>query len=151
MDDMQFEWETLEYEHYEKSPRWFWTIGIGAVILILIAILTKNFLLAILILLAGFALILHGVKPPDKITIAVNRYGVQVRHRLYPFKTLRSFWIHDQPTQKITLRSEKALMPHLHLPFPDDLDHETLRAFLLENLPEEYHEPTLIDALVEYL
>jgi len=148
---VQFEWETLEYEHYEKSPRWFWTIGIGAVILILVAILTKNLLLAILILLAGFALILYGVKPPDKITVTVSRHGVQVRHRLYPFKTLRSFWVHDHPAKKITLRSEKAFMPHLHLPLPEDLNHETLRVFLLEHLPEERHEPTLIDALVEYL
>lgn len=149
---MQFEWEILEYEHYEKSPNWFWAVGIGGFVLIVIAILTKNFLLAILILLAGFTLILHGVKPPEKITITVSRHGVKIRHLLYPFKTLRSFWIHDHlPTKKITLRSEKAFMPHLHLPLPDDFDYETIRVFLLERLPEEHHEPTLIDALVEYL
>ncbi|MBI4136375.1 MAG: hypothetical protein HY481_02415 [Candidatus Vogelbacteria bacterium] len=148
---MQFEWETLEYEHYEKSPQWFWTVGLGGFVLILIAILTKNLLLAILILLAGFALILYGVKSPDKITVTVSRHGVQVRQRLYPFKTLRSFWVHDHPAKKITLRSEKAFMPHLHLPLPEDLDHEALRVFLIEYLPEERHEPTLIDALVEYL
>lgn len=148
---MVIEWETLEYEHYEKSPQWFWTVGLGGFVLIFVAILTKNFLLAILILLATFTLILHGGRRPDKITITVSRHGVQVRHRLYPFKTLRSFWVHDQPTKKITLRSEKAFMPHLHLPLPEDLDHETLRVFLLEQLPEERHEPTLIDALVEYL
>lgn len=149
---MQFEWETLEYEHYEKSPRWFWAVGLGGAALILLAILTKNFLFAILLLLATFALLLHGHRPPDKITIAMSRHGVQIRHRLYPFKTLRSFWVHDQlPAKKITLRSEKPFMPHLHLPLADDLNHEEIRLFLLEHLPEERHEPTLIDAFVEYL
>jgi len=149
---MLIEWETLEYEHYEKSSRWFWAVGIGGAVLILLAILTKNFLFAILLLLATFALLLHGHRPPDKITITMSRHGVRVRHLLYPFKNLRSFWVHDQlSAKKITLRSEKAFMPHLHLPLPDDLDHEEIRLFLLEHLPEEHHEPTLIDALVEYL
>ncbi|MEK7209045.1 MAG: hypothetical protein AAB677_02190 [Patescibacteria group bacterium] len=149
---MQFTWETLEYEHYEKSPNWFWAIGLGGAMLILVAILMKNFLLAILLLLATFALILHGGKRPDKITVAIGRQGVQVRHLLYPFKTLRSFWVHDHlPIKKITLRSDKAFMPHLHLPLGDEVDHEEVRLFLLEHLPEEHHEPTLIDALVEYL
>ena len=39
----------------------------------------------------------------------------------------------------MTVRSEKAFMPHLHLPLPNDLDHEELRVFLLEHLPEERH------------
>ncbi len=149
---MHFEWETLEYEHYEKSPRWFSTVGIGGAVLILLAILMKNFLLAILILLATFALILHGYKRPDRIVVTVSRHGIKVRHLLYPFNNLHSFWIHDDlPAKKMTLRSGKAFMPHLHLPLADDLDHEALRVFLLEHLPEERHEPTIIDALVEYL
>jgi len=149
---VQFEWETLEYEHYEKSPRWFWTVGMGGAVLILFAVLTTNFLFAILLLLATFTLLLHGHQPPDKITISMGRHGVQVRHLIYPFKNLRSFWVHDQLlAKKITLRSKKAFMPYLHLPLPDNLDHEAIRLFLLEHLPEEHHEPTLIDAFVEYL
>jgi len=149
---MQFVWETLEYEHHEKNRNWFWIVGLGGAVLILLAILMKNFLLAILLLLTAFALILHGGKRPDKITIAISRQGIQVRHLLYPFKTLRSFCVHDHlPTKKITLRSDRAFMPHLHLPLAADVNHEAVRLFLLEHLPEEHHEPTLIDALVEYL
>ncbi|MEK7585490.1 MAG: hypothetical protein AAB455_03195 [Patescibacteria group bacterium] len=149
---MHFEWEALEYEPRAKSPSWSAAIVIGAGVIILIAALMKNFLLAVLVLLAAFALILHGHKSPEQLLIIVNRHGVRVRHLLYPFNTLRSFWVHDDlEEKKMTLRSEKAFMPYLHLPLPDDLDHEALRLFLLEHLEEDRPEPTIIDALVEYL
>ncbi|MEK7552875.1 MAG: hypothetical protein AAB505_02085 [Patescibacteria group bacterium] len=149
---MRFEWEVVEHEHCEKTVGWFLVVGGGMLILILLAVLMKNFLLGVLILLGGLALILHALTPSEKADVLVTRHGIQIKQSLYPYEHLHSFWIHDdQPNKKVTLRSAKGLTPNLHLPLPNEFDHEELRLFLLERLPEKRHEPNLVDALVEYL
>ena len=150
---MVIEWETFEYEHHERSNNWYWLVGFIALALVITAIVTKNFLLAILILLGTSTLMLYAKRRPKIIKVAVSRRGIQIHNNLFPYHTLRSFWLHDEEDEprKIIIQSEKLFMPHLHLPLTDDLDHEALRAFLLDFLPEEPHRPTIIDLLAEYL
>lgn len=150
---MIVEWEALEYEPREKSSNWYWIVGFLAFALVIGAIVVKNFLLAILIALGYFTVILYARRPPRTIRIAVSRRGIQIHKNLFPFQTLRSFWLHEEETgeRRIIVQSEKLLMPHIHLPLADDLDHEALRVFLLDFLPEEPHRPTIIDLLAEYL
>ena len=149
---MVIEWETLEYEHRERSSNWYWLVGFVALVLVVTAIVTKNFLLAILILLGTSTLMLYAKRRPQIIKVAVSRRGIQIHNNLFPYHTLRSFWLHDHENErKIIIQSEKLLMPHIHLPLAEDVNHETLRAFLLDFLPEEPHRPTVIDLLAEYL
>ena len=149
---MVIEWETLEYEHREKPSNWYWLVGFIALLLVVGAIILKNFLLAILVLLGAFTLVLYARRRPKIIKVAVSRRGIQIHNNLFPYHTLRSFWLHDEePERKIIIQSEKLFMPHIHLPLATDLDHQALRAFLLDFLPEEPHRPTIIDLLAEYL
>ncbi len=149
---MIIEWETYEYEPRERSSNWYWFVGLAAVLLVIWAIVMKNFLLAILVLLGAFTLMIYAARKPRVIKIGVSRRGVQIHQDLFPFHSLRSFWVHeDDVERKIILRSEKLLMPHLHIPLAEDVDHEALRVFLLDFLPEEPHKPTIIDLLAEYL
>jgi len=147
---MEFSWETLEHEYTEKSPDWFWVVGIGGAVIALASLLLGNILLSLVAILVTVVLFLYSSRQPEKVKVTVNRRGVQVEHIHHPFNSLRSFWIHDHlPKKKLILHSDKAFAQHWHLPIPDDVDHEALREFLLEHLKEEPHEPTLIDVLVE--
>ena len=149
---MIIEWETDEYECREKSSNWYWLVGFIALALVITAIAMKNFLFAILVLLGAGLLLYHANRQPQKMKVIISRRGIQIRNNLFPYRTLRSFWLHDEESgRKIIIQSEKLLMPHIHLPLADDLDHEALRAFLLDFLPEEPHRPTVIDLLAEYL
>lgn len=149
---MIIEWETYEYEPRERSNNWYWLVGLVSVGLVIMAIVLKNFLLAILVLLGAFTLMLYAARKPRVVKVAVSRRGVQIHQNLFPFHSLRSFWVHDDEVErKIIIRSEKLLMPHLHIPLAEEVDHEALRLFLLDFLPEEPHRPTIIDLLAEYL
>ena len=149
---MHLEWETLEYAPVERSSNWYWLVGVIALLFAIGAIVLKNFLLAILILLGAFTLMLYAARRPKQIKIVVSRRGIQIHNNLFPYHTLRSFWLHDEEgDRKVVIQSEKLLMPHLHLPLTDDVDHESLRLLLLDFLPEEPHRPTVVDLLAEYL
>ena len=148
------EWSALEYEPVERHPNWFWAVGGGAGLIVIVSILLGNLLLALLIAIGAGALLIHESRghEPREVMFGITRRGVRIHERLYPFDTLHSFWIHhDEPVRKISFRSEKALMSRIVLPMPDELDHEEVRVILQEFLPEEPHEPTLAEALTEYL
>ena len=150
---MVIEWETDEYEYREKSNNWYWLVGFIALALFITAIVMKNFLFAILVFLGAGLLLYHANRQPRKMRVIVSRRGIQIRNNLFPYHALRSFWLHDEENEprKIIIQSEKLLMPHIHLPLHESIDHEALRVYLLDFLPEEPHRPTVIDLLAEYL
>lgn len=147
------EWQCWEHHSGDRKHRlWFIAIGGLTLILIAIAVLTKNFLLAIIILVGGLTLIVHHAKEPRPITCSIIKHGVRLDDRLYPYHHLQSFFIDDgEHNRKVRLLTNKTFFPHLSLPLPDDQDAEIIRQTLLAFLPETRHDKPLIEAVVEFL
>jgi hypothetical protein len=142
-------WEALEYEYIPKSNNWFWVIGIIAGGLSIASILLGNFLFAILVVVAGFAIILLGAKKPKRVTFSFTSRGVQIEKRLFPYENLKSFWIHyEPPYQKLlTIEPKKFLMARLSIPL-GDINPNTVRDHLLKFLKEERTEESFIQTLI---
>ena len=150
--NQSLEWQAPEYDHFVRDARWFWQVGLGAVVLILLAILVKNFLLAVIILLAGFTVMLYGARPPALLHFSLTPKGLRVNRQLYPFRRLHSFWVSDEfGKRKIIMESERWFLPHLIIPLPEDVSDDEARQFLLKHLPEEHHEESAADYLADYL
>ena len=43
------DWQTLEYDHIERSSNWFWLIGLISLLGIIISVVLLNFLFAVVI------------------------------------------------------------------------------------------------------
>lgn len=52
-----FEWQSPEYEWTSRGNDWYWAVGTVAVVAIGLAVFFKNYLLAILMLVAGTLLV----------------------------------------------------------------------------------------------
>ena len=153
MDSIEIiEWQALEYEHREKSSDWLWTVGVIGVVLIVLAILFKNFLFAILLLIGTFAVLLYAARPPQHVDFALSPKGIKVKNRVYLYRHLTSFWVIDDPAdrRKIIVESEKVLLPHMVLPLPEHLEPESIRDYLRQHLPEVHHDEPLTDVVAEY-
>lgn len=148
-------WHNHEYEHREKSRDWFVAVGIITVSAFIIAILFDNYILSILIILAGFCMILFGNKEPDHVRFEINGAGVLIGNTLYPFGSLHSFWVenrdHLEMSSTLYIRSNKPLVPLIHIPLIWDIDPELVRAHLLEHIPEEEHHGSLSQMIMDYL
>ena len=136
-------WETLEYEHKEKSSDWYWALGIIAVSIAITAVILDNVLFAVLILLGTFLAAVFATKKPDVIRCQINDRGVLINRTFYPYRELESFWVEDsfEGGEKLILKSRKTLMPHIIIPIADispESAREALREFLEE---EEMSEP----------
>lgn len=149
-----FSWQTLEYVHREKSPDWFWVVGIVSGAVVLTAIIFANIIFAILVAVGAFVLCLFAARKPRPIVVEVLERGIRIEHTLYPFKSLRSFSIdeahHDGP--RLVLQSDRPVLPYITIPAPQDSEElEALKSLLSSHLEEEPFEESPLHLFFEKL
>ena len=146
-------WKAHEYFHQEKSNDWYWGLGIVSISSAIISIILGNTLFAIVIVLFAFVASMHAHRSPREIEFELTPRGLVIDHVLYPYNTLESFSINEQhlnkPDPQILIKSKKTLMPFLHVPI-EEVDHETVRDYLLQHLKEEELRESFLEKILEY-
>lgn len=154
MNEDTITWSALEYEEKERSVDWYWAVGIIALVIAVIAIIYQNYLFAVLIIVAAFTLLLYAARKPREVSIELGRRGVRIGGILYPYATLKSFWIHhhrEDRRGRLIIQSEKLLMPYVTIPLPDEPHEDIIHDFLSAYLAEEEHPESLSEILLERL
>lgn len=148
----EFSWHTHEYVHREKTQDWFWVLGIVAAGAAITSIIFGNILFAIVIVIGAFVLALFAARQPNVISVEINAKGVRVEDTLYPFKSLKSFWIDEDHHDgaRLILVSQKMIMPYITVPVAHD-DIEALRDFLESNLKSEPFEENPFQIVLDRL
>ena len=145
---VNFEWAAPEFEYYEKNRSWLTIVIAFAIVLFIIALITKNFLFGLLILISAFLIITYSLKKPDDVKISITPKGVKVNNAFYEFDNLRSFWIFYDPPEikELSIRSKKTIMPYVKIPIGNKNPAE-IRKHLIKYLPEKKHKESVIDNL----
>ncbi|HBT81136.1 hypothetical protein A2757_02440 [Candidatus Giovannonibacteria bacterium RIFCSPHIGHO2_01_FULL_48_47] len=144
-------WEAPEHELREKTPDWYWAVGIIAFGFLILAILLKNFLFAILVLLGGFTVAMYGVKQPKIVNFAITSRGIKVEDKLYPYDNLQFFWINYDPphVRELYLISKKTFQPQISIPL-GQADPNEVREHLIKFLEEKEIEESLFDTIARF-
>ena len=146
------QWQTVEHEEKAHSREWFWAVGIITLAISVASFLLGNPLFGILILIAGFSLILVSRQGRQEVRVELSRRGVRVGNELYPYGSLKSFAIDDiHENHYLVLHSSRLVMPHIKIPVSREADLASIRTYLAQFLTEEDHEPSVIDAVVHFL
>jgi hypothetical protein len=147
----QFEimWEAPEFEYHEKDVSWYWITIIIAALIIAFAILTRNFLFGLFVVVAEPLLIMLANQKPRIIPFLLTDTQIEVgAHKSHALKEFESWSAADigggwadiafnfRARLKIPL---KILVPH------DTLDE--IRKNLKTVLREVEHETSLIEAI----
>ena len=114
MDQEKIQWNATEYEHKKHSTDWFWAVGIIALSFAITAIIYKNILFAVFIVLSTFTLLLYAARKPQVLYFELNQKGVRIGDALYPYHTLKSFCLREnnngvKTIQKPRLKSSRFL------------------------------------------
>ena len=148
----RIEWDAHEYEHKQRSPDWFWAVGIVSIAVAVASVISGNIIFGILVLIGAFALSLFANRPPTTVHVVVDDKGISKDKIRYPFSVLESFWIDtDHPHKKIILRSSKLLMPLIIIPLGESTDVEQVHESLSQLLKEEFHSLPFVEKILEYL
>lgn len=142
----KLEWVAPEFVKYKREKSWFILPGLVALALIIIAIILKNFLFTVGIIIAAFIVYFYAVKEPRKIKFSISGKGIQVDNQIFPFENLKSFWIFYNPPEikELSVRSKKMFIPYIKLPLGDQNPAE-IRKLLLRFIPERKHQESMVD------
>ncbi len=149
-----FEWYGREYDPNPKSADWYWAIGIITVALAIAALLFVDYLLALLIVIAGVALSLHAARHPPTHRFAITEQGLMIDNDLYPFSTMHSFamleYLEGNRPPVLSIKTHAWLSPHLLISLPG-VDADALHEHLLGRIDEGEHKHTLPDLVAAWL
>ncbi|MCR4311458.1 MAG: hypothetical protein NUV54_02745 [Candidatus Taylorbacteria bacterium] len=149
-----FVWESHAWEFYERGARWYLAMSVVAVVFVVYAVATSNFLFAFFILLTAFILVLSGHKEPHRMLVQIGPNGVVVDGRLYEYKDIHKFAIvyHPPETKLLYVYTNSVLAPRIRISLEDE-DPVSLRDYLTHYLEENLHlqEEHLSDILARIL
>jgi len=151
MEKLSLTWQAPEYNHYKRTPDWFWAVGIITISIAVLAFIYNNALFGILILLSAGILIFYTIREPSFIDYEINQRGIIVGKDLHPYLTIEAFWIetrHGEP--KIILKSKKNLLPYIIIPLHEE-SVEDVSSVLAEFLDEKELQEPASHKVMEYL
>lgn len=136
------QWSFKEYEKYVRGRRWYVVMALLAAALIIYAIVSGNYLFALIVILFGIILFLQDMQEPGKMDFAITDLGVVLGTKYYPYSDLDNFWIIYNPPEIKTLyfQTKSAIKHRLNIPLVDvnPIDvRDYLNQFLSEDLKQE--------------
>jgi hypothetical protein len=147
---MNISWKAPLHMHTEKSPDWYWIVGIVSVTLAVISVLLNNTLFAILILVGVFTLTLYSTKKPPVVQIELLPTGIKIHDLVYMYTNIESFWIEEKElVPRILLKTTKKIAPYVTI-LLGDANPDEVRDELLVHLPEIKHSEPFLEKLLIY-
>lgn len=130
-------WNFSEHPRYTRTIGWY--IGFGVIVcgLLIYALMTANFLFALIIVMMAVIILVHQFKEITKINFAIFEDGIKVGTKFYPWEDFKSFWIIYKPPEVKTLYFDfKGLRPTLPI-YLEDQNPVQVREILLQYLKED--------------
>ncbi|MFA6416065.1 MAG: hypothetical protein WCW56_01095 [Candidatus Paceibacterota bacterium] len=143
-------WQAPEYNQTKRHPDWSWMVGILAFIVIILAIIFKNFLFALIVLLGAYSIITLEKREPNWPEIEISDKGILVGNNFYSYESVKSFWVEDnKDIDVLILHSGRLIFPYIHIYFYE-IDPAEVQRTLAKFLPELKPKETAIDKVSEY-
>lgn len=153
MEKFSLSWHAPEFEHRPKDSVWFWVSIVGAIALIIFAVIQQNLLFALFILIAEVLLIVWGSRRPGELRVTADTSGIRIGdHRFYPRSHIDAFsFIEHQHTdwQDLIILLDRRYIPTVSVRVPNYMV-DKLRARLSTLYPEYDHQESFVEILERY-
>ncbi len=135
------EWEFFEYSQPQRSKKWYLLTSLVLVGLIIYALLTANFLFALIIVMFGIIIFINQRQQPQKIKFTINPQGIKLGEKEYLYKDLKNFWIIYNPPhiKNLYFTFQASWRPRLTIPLEKQNPLE-VRSFLRQYLEEDLEQ-----------
>jgi len=147
----RFEWDATEVDHREKTTDWYWGLAIVVIVGAALCIVSKNYLLALLIVLGGVMIAYYGNDKPMPVHVELSERGIKLNENLYTHETIKSFWmfVDHKKRNRLSIMTGRAVLPERIVTLPDTIPATTIRDYLLKFSEEKETNPSLIAILAE--
>ncbi len=150
--DKKIQWKTFEHEQKKRGVEWFYAVGIITTALTITAIIYKNILFAIFLIIGIFTLLLHSLHKPKLIQFEINEKGIIIGNLFYPYDSISSFYIFEGNDKKyFILELKKSIIPHIKIPITDNVDKNNIKRFLIKHIPEKEYQESVSEIIMDRL
>lgn len=140
----KLEWTAPEYNHTERNPDWFWTIGLIGLVGFGLALWFHNYLFALFILVAGVSLFFFSLRAPHDMVHIIETKGITLGEDFFEWKKIKGFnLINKKPNGKLLIYTTKHFLPIYTLMVPEDLMSEVKETMLKISPVLEIEEPKI--------
>ena len=150
----EIKWSVQEFEYFEKGISWYWLTIIIGVVLVFLALLQKNFLFAIFVVIAELLVLSWGSYYPKAIEVKLNDKGLEInRKKLYPYDSLKGFAVnptYSSSVFEVFFFVKQKLAQEIKVLARSE-DVADIKELLKNYLPEMEHEDSLIDHIIRIL
>ncbi len=145
-------WTAPEFVYHPKTRVWLAAMGIIAAGFFLMAVLIKNYFLALLVPIAAFLIYVHAQKRPRQITIKLTSAGVGTEESFsLAYSEISSFWIFEETEIKsLGLVTKKLFQPKILLPLGNQ-ETSIIRNILIDFIKEKKQEEDFTDIIARKL
>ncbi len=135
---VHFAWMVDEYPVYRRGWAWYLVASMIGAGMVLYALVTLNFLFALIVVIFGIVLTLSSARTPVRLRFAISEDGLEMGHRFIPWKDLSRFSIvYDPPAVKsMYFGFKNAIVPELAVPL-EQMNPNAVRKALLAYIDED--------------
>lgn len=140
MSNHTLSWQAPEFKHYSKNYAWYVTLIAVSILIVGFFAIERDFFAAITIAIMAVLLALFARHKPEVIIVQLSPRGVHFGNLMYPYKTIKHFWIVEDTNHRTVNFQTTALLNNLLILELMEQDAETIRQYLIQHLPE--HQET---------
>lgn len=150
--DILLHWDAPEHDPLELGPRARIVSVILLILIIAWALYTNSPIMAITFILIGMTGYLALGHEPAIIPFYLTTKGIVAGKEFYEFEAIESFHLYDEPPfdNLLSLKTNGSIVSHVHVPITT-LPRTELRQAIIRFVPEDRHEPGLVDTLEKFL
>jgi len=150
--DAHISWEVLTHVHKDRTADWYWALALIAVVSAGLSIWLGNLLFGILILLCAGSIAALAMRGPRQHSVELGNRGLSVDGTLYPYRSLKSFWVDaNSEDPRLYVMTSGLMSPRMSFPL-DDLEHAgAVHEYLITKIDEVEQEPHIGEHVAEIL
>lgn len=148
-------WTAPEFHYYERTSSWYIASIIIALAIMVFALIQRNFLFAIFIVIAELLVLFWAKQEPQVVEYAIDDRGVLLsQDTLRSFTEIQGFAIvtdhPDAPYAELVLRMKRKIATDVKLLIPQE-GIGAIKEALKEHLEEIEYEETFAEHLMKIL
>ncbi len=148
-------WSAPEFHHYEKSVAWYWLVIAVSALIVGAALLSKNLLFAVFVVIATFLVFTWGHRAPRTIDFTLSKKGLDIGGRkFYPFDHLAGFAFiptrENEELDELMLHTKGRLSNWVRIIVASQR-REQIKNLLSQFLPELEYEESLAEHIGQLL
>jgi hypothetical protein len=150
-ENNKLSWAVPAYSHDKKTVDWFWGFGIIILASFITSILLGNYYFAVVLLLGGIMMVFFAHQEPETLYYELNKKGLKIKDKLYPYKTIKAFWIRKNENPCLFIKTERFFLPEIKLRINHNVSEKIREIFIAENIPEQEMKEHLSETIMDII